>query len=53
MGADYQSLKYIYVSLISSRIDYGSVVYGSAAKSVLTRLAVIQTKALRLCYRRS
>ncbi len=51
MGADYQSLKYIYiyVSLISSRIDYGSVVYGSAAKSVLTRLAVIQTKALRLC----
>uniref|UniRef100_A0A3B3Q2D7 Reverse transcriptase domain-containing protein n=1 Tax=Paramormyrops kingsleyae TaxID=1676925 RepID=A0A3B3Q2D7_9TELE len=48
-GADYQSLKYIYVSLIRSRIDYGSVVYRSAAKSVLTRLDKIQARALRLC----
>ncbi len=48
-GADYQSLKYIYVSLIRSRIDYGRVVYRSAAKSLLARLDIIQAKALRLC----
>lgn len=30
-------------------MDYGSVAYGSATKSVLRRLDVIQAKALRLC----
>ena len=33
-GADFGSLKYIYITLIRSQIDYGSIVYGSAAKTV-------------------
>lgn len=43
------SLKFIYVAPIWLRIDYGSVVYGSAAKTVLSDLDVIQTCALRIC----
>ena len=39
------SLKYIYVTLIRSRIDYGSVGYGSAATSVLPQLDIIQARA--------
>lgn len=48
-GADVASLKYIYIALIRSRLDYGSIVYGSAAKSVLADLDVIQARALRVC----
>jgi len=48
-GADFTSLKYIYIALIRSRIDYGSVGYGSAAKSVLSQLDIIQARALRTC----
>ncbi len=44
-----KKLKYIYVALIRARIDYGSVVCGSAAKSVLSDLDVIQARALRIC----
>ena len=45
-GADFASLKYIYIALIRTRLDYGSVVYGSAAKSVLTELDILQARAL-------
>ncbi len=48
-GTEISSLKYIYVALIRARIDYGCVVYGSAAKSVLSKLGVIQACALRIC----
>ena len=48
-GADTASLKQIYVSLIRSRMEYGSVVYGSASKSLLAGLDLIQAKALRIC----
>ena len=48
-GADFTSLKYIYVALIRSRIEYGSVGYGSAAKTVLSQLDVIQARTLRIC----
>lgn len=37
------------MSLIRSVLDYGSIVVGSAAKSVLKRMEVIQTQALRIC----
>ena len=40
---------YIYQALIKSFLDYGCLVYGSAAKSALQRLDRIQSKALRLC----
>jgi len=43
------ALKTIYVTLIRSVIDYGSVVYGSAAKTHLDKLEGIQAKALRIC----
>ncbi len=39
------------VALIRSVIDYGSVVYRSAAKTLLKKLEVIQNQALRLCCR--
>lgn len=48
-GASTQSLYRIYVALIRSVLDYGSVVYGSAAKSNLITLEVIQAQALRIC----
>ena len=35
-GANAASLKQIYVYLIRSRMEYGSIVYGSASKSVLS-----------------
>ncbi len=48
-GASRSSLKSIYVALIRSVLDYGSIVVGSAAKSLLKRLEVIQNQALRIC----
>ena len=48
-GADFTSLKYIYIALIRSRKDYGSVGYGSAAKSVLSQVDIIQARALKTC----
>ncbi len=48
-GASCSSLKSIYVAVIRSVLDYGSIVVGSAAKSLLMRLEVIQNQALRIC----
>ena len=48
-GADLASLKLIYTYLIRARIDYGCLVYGSAAASVLAKLDVVQASALRIC----
>jgi ribonuclease HI len=48
-GADRTCLMQIYKSLIRSKLDYGSVVYGSARKSTLKRLNAIHHSALRLC----
>jgi len=48
-GASRSALKRIYVALIRSVIDYVSVVIGSAAKSQLKKLDVIQAQALRIC----
>lgn len=47
-GADRLALKTIYITLIRSVMDYGSI-YGSAAKTHLDKLERIQAKALRIC----
>lgn len=48
-GASRSALKKIYVALIRSVLDYGSAAYGSASKSSLKKLKVVQAQALRLC----
>ena len=48
-GSDERTLLHLYRSLIRSKLDYGSVVYGSARKSYLRILEPIQNQALRLC----
>lgn len=48
-GADRTALKAIYTGLIRAILDYGCVVYGSAASTSLKKLEVIQSQALRIC----
>lgn len=48
-GAERQSLKQIYTGIIRSDLDYGCLVYSSAAKTHLDKLDRIQHQALRLC----
>ncbi len=48
-GADRKSLLMLYKALIRSRVDYGSIVYGSASESVLKGLDVVQNACLRVC----
>ena len=47
-GADTNTLIKLYQSLVRSKVDYGSIVYRNADKSVLTRLEVIHNQGLRL-----
>ncbi len=47
-GADKLSLMVIYRALIRSCLDYGCMVYGVAAKSILEKLDKIQFRALRI-----
>ena len=47
-GADRSVLLHLYRSLIRSKLDYGSVVYGSARKSYLHVLDTIHNQGLRL-----
>lgn len=48
-GADRTALRALYVGLIRSVLDYGCLVYGSAAKTLLNDLDRVQYQALRLC----
>lgn len=48
-GASRPALRTIYIGLIRSIFDYGSMVYGSASKTLLKKLDVIQHQALRIC----
>ena len=48
-GADQHTLLHLYRSLVRSKLDYGSVVYGSTRESYLRILDPIQNHALRLC----
>ena len=47
-GGDRKTLLLLYKSLIRSKIDYGSQAYGSACKSLLSKLEVVQNTALRI-----
>lgn len=47
-GADENTLIKIYRALIRSKLDYGSIAYTIAAKTVLKRLETFQNQALRL-----
>ena len=47
-GADRTVLLQLYRSLIRSKLDYGSIVYGSARKSYLMELDTVHHKGLRL-----
>ena len=47
-GASKTVLRQIYILYIQSKIDYGSVVYSSAAESTLQKLDIIQNNAMRL-----
>lgn len=48
-GADRKTLLQLYRSLVRSIIDYGSIVYCSATKSLLQSIEVVQNQALRIC----
>lgn len=48
-GASREALKNVYTALIRSVLDYGSLVYGSAAKTSLKKLEIMNSQALRLC----
>ena len=48
-GADCATLLKLYRSLIRSKLDYGSIVYGSARDSYIKVLDPIHNQGLRLC----
>ena len=48
-GADRKTLLKLYRSLIRSKLDYGSIVYGSARPSYIKLLDPIHNEGLRLC----
>lgn len=48
-GADKAALRNVYTALIRSVIEYGLIVYGSAAYSSLQKLDRVQAQALRIC----
>ena len=47
-GADRTTLLHLYRSLIRSKLDYGSIIYGSARKSYLQMLDTVHNQGLRL-----
>ena len=47
-GANYNNLRTIYIGLIRSKLDYGSFIYGTAAKTHLTQIDRIQYQASRI-----
>ena len=48
-GADRITLLRIYQALCLSKIDYGSQIYGSACKSLLAMIDVVENMALQIC----
>lgn len=48
-GADRKILLQLFKSLIRSKIDYGSVVYGAARPSYMQKLEAVHNASLRLC----
>ncbi|XP_072392438.1 uncharacterized protein [Diabrotica undecimpunctata] len=47
-GADTRTLLNLYQSLIRSKLDYGSICYGTAKKTTLKKLNSIQSTSLRI-----
>lgn len=47
-GADRSSLLWIYRAIVCSKLNYGSIVYGSARKTVLRRLDTVHHMGLRI-----
>lgn len=39
----------IYQAMIRSKLDYGCVIFGAAAKTIHSKLDRVQAKALRVC----
>jgi len=48
-GADRAVLLRLYKALIRSKLEYGSIVYGSARTSLLESIEVVHRQALRIC----
>lgn len=48
-GIHPKHLRRLYISLIRSRIDYGSFLYANSAKTHLNKLNELQNRALRIC----
>lgn len=48
-GVHPKHLRRLYISLIRSRIDYGSFLYGNSAKSNLRKIDILQNRAMRVC----
>ncbi|KAJ8915512.1 hypothetical protein NQ315_012393 [Exocentrus adspersus] len=48
-GAEEEALLRIYKSLIRSKLDYGSIVFSTASKSVLKTLDTVHNTSLRIC----
>lgn len=46
-GASHSALLCVYQALIRSCFDYGCIVYGSATKTLLKKLDIIQSRALK------
>ena len=47
-GCNYNTMIIFYKSFIQSKLDYGSIIYGSAAPSQLKKLDIVQNTALRI-----
>ncbi|HIP82064.1 MAG TPA: reverse transcriptase-like protein, partial [Desulfocapsa sulfexigens] len=48
-GGDEQTLLHLYRSLVRSKLDYGSIIYGSARPSYIKQLDTVHHQGLRLC----
>lgn len=48
-GAERDTLFMIYQAMIRSKLDYGCIIFGAAAKTTLAKLDRVQAKALRAC----
>ena len=48
-GASKETMVLVYKTFIRSLLDYGSVVYNSACKSIKEKLDIIQSQSLRIC----
>ena len=48
-GADRKVLLRLYRSLVRSKLDYGSIVYGSTCKSYIGMLDTVHNQGIRIC----